>query len=260
MFRYPLISVILLAFLLSVATTVRAGGDRTLLNIEPDHIQVGLFYGGQNIFVRANVPADYNVVVKVKGATQKLYLKKKGKVLGFLWMNVGEVVYEDVPGLYIIRSSYKLKDLAPANVLQQLEISYNALKAKIVKATDGEAGMLFGDLIKLKEREGMFNIVEEGGIRHAPMPAGREQIVTEFLLPPKAPLGEYLVELYGFKDGSGTLLGSGSITLEQDHLIKFITSMVGHHSLLYGCLSVMVAIVAGLLTGVIFGLRKGKAH
>lgn len=259
MSRYPLRSVILLAFLLSAVTTVRAGGDRIPLRIEPDHIQVGFYYGGRNISVKANVPAGYNVLLKVKGATRRLDLKKKGKVLGFLWMNVGEVVYEDVPGLYIIRSSYKLTDLAPANVLQQWEIGYNALKAKTVKAPDGEAGMLFGDLIKLKEGEGLFTIVE-GGIRHAPMPGGREQVATDFLLPPKAPVGEYLVELYGFKDGSGTLLGSGSITLEQDRLIQFITSMVGHHSLLYGCLSVMIAIVAGLLTGVIFGLGKGKAH
>ena len=259
MFRYPLRSVILLAFFLSAATTVRAGGDRIPLNIEPDHIQVGFFYGGQKISVRANVPAGDNVLLKVKGATQKLDLKKKGKVFGFLWMNVGEVVYEEVPGLYIIRSSYKLADLAPANVLQQLEIGYDALKAKIVKAPDGDAGMLFGDLIKLKEGEGLFPIVE-GVIRHSPMPGGREQIATEFLLPPKAPVGEYLVELYGFKDGSGTLLGSGSITLEQDHLIRFITSMAGNHSLLYGCLAVMVAIVAGLLTGVIFRLGRGRAH
>lgn len=259
MFRYPLRAVILLSFLLSAATTVRAEGDRIPLNIEPDHIQVGFFYSGRNIFIKANVPAGYNVLLKVKGATQKLDLKKKGKVLGFLWMNVGEVVYEEVPGLYIIRSSYKLTDIAPANVLQRLEIDYKALKSKIVKTPDGAAGMLFGDLIKLKEGEGLFNIAE-GGICHAPLPGGREQIATEFFLPPKAPVGEYLVELYGFKDGSGTLLGSGSITLEQDHLIQFITSMVGRHSLLYGCLSVMVAIVAGLLTGVIFGLGKGKAH
>jgi uncharacterized protein (TIGR02186 family) len=251
--------VILLAFFLSAATTVRAGGDRIPLNIEPDHIQVGFFYGGQKISVRANVPAGDNVLLKVKGATQKLDLMKKGRVIGFLWMNVGEVVYEEVPGLYIIRSSYKLADLAPANVLQQLEIGYDALKAKIVKAPDGDAGMMFGDLIKLKEREGLFTIVE-GGIRHASTSGGREQIATEFLLPPKAPVGEYLVELYGFKDGSGTLLGSGSITLEQDHLIRFITSMVGNHSLLYGCLAVMVAIVAGLLTGVIFRLGRGRAH
>jgi len=259
MFRYLLLSVILLAFFLSVSTSVRAGSDRIPLIIEPDHIHVGFFYGGQNISVRADVPAGYNVLVIVKGATQKLELKKKGKVLGFLWMNVGEVVYEEVPGLYILRSSYKLMDLAPANVLQQWEIGYDALKAKTVKAPDDEAGMLFADLIKLKEGEGMFTTVE-GGVRHAPMPGGREQIVTEFLLPPKAPVGEYRVELYGFLNGSGTLLGSGVITLERDHLMQFITSMAGHHSLLYGCLAVMVAIVAGLLTGIIFGLGKGKAH
>jgi hypothetical protein len=259
MFRYPLLSVILLAFFLSVSITIRAGGDRIPLIIEPDHIQVGFFYGGKNISVRANVPAGYNVLVKVTGATQKLELKKKGKVWGFLWMNVGEVVYEDVPGLYIIRSSYKLTDLAPANVLQQWEIGYDALKANIVKAPDDEAGLLFADLIKLKEGEGMFTI-GEGGIRHTPMPGGHEQIVTEFLLPPKAPVGEYLVELYGFQNGSGTLLGSGGITLERDHLMQFIISMAGHHGLFYGCLAVMIAIIAGLLTGVIFGLGKGKAH
>ena len=259
MFRYPALSAILLALSLSAATAVRAGVDRIPLHIEPEHLQVGLFYSGQNIVARADVPAGYNVLLKVNGGTQKLDLKKKGKVLGFLWMNVGEVVYEDVPVLYIIRSSYKLTDLAPADVLRKLGIGYDALKANIIKAPDGEAGMLFGDLIKLKEGEGLFNI-EEGGIGPAPMPGGREQIATEFFLPPKAPVGEYLVELYGFKDGAGTLLGSGSFTLEQDHLILFITSMVAHRALLYGCLSVMIAIVAGLLTGVIFGLGKGKAH
>jgi hypothetical protein len=199
------------------------------------------------------------VLLKVNGAARTLELKKKGKVLGFLWMNVGEVVYEDVPGLYVIRSSYKLADLAPANVLQQCDIGYDALKARTAKAPEDDAGRLFGDLVKLKEGEGLFTIVE-GGICHAPMPGGREQITAEFFLPPKAPVGEYLVELYGFKDDSGTLLGSGSITLEQDHPIRFITSLVVHHGLLYGCLSVMIAIVAGLLTGVIFGLGKGKAH
>ena len=56
MFRYPLRSVILLAFLLSAATTVRAGGDRIPLRIEPDHIQVGFFYGGRNISVQGKRP------------------------------------------------------------------------------------------------------------------------------------------------------------------------------------------------------------
>jgi len=259
MFRYPLLSVTLLASLLSAAATVHAGGDRTLLAIEPDHVQVGFIYGGQKISVRSNVPAGDEVLLKVKGATRNLNLKKKGKVFGFLWMNVGDVVYEEVPGLYVIRSSHKLADLAPADVLRQFEIGYDALKAKIVTAPDGEAGKLFGDLIKLKEKEGMFTIVEDG-IRHAPTPDGREEIATEFLLPPKAPDGEYLVELYGFKNGSGTLLGSGIITLEKDHMIRFITSMAGNHRLLYGHLAVIIAIVAGLLTGVIFGLGKGKAH
>ena len=259
MFGSPLRSVILLAFFLSAATTVRAGGDRIPLIIEPDHIQVGFFYGGKNISVRADVPAGYHVLVIVKGKAQKLELKKKGKVLGFLWMNVGEVVYDDVPGLYILRSSSKLADLAPANVLQQMGIGYDALKANTVKDPDDEAGRLFSELIKLKEGEAMYTTVE-GGVRHAPMPGGREQIVTEFLLPPKAPVGEYLVELYGFQYGSGTLLGSGGITLERDHLMQFITSMAGHHGLLYGCLAVMIAIVAGLLTGVVFGRGKGRAH
>jgi hypothetical protein len=259
MSRYPLLSLTLLAIFLSVTPTVHAGGVRIPLIIEPDHIQVGFFYGGRNISVRADVPAGENVLIKVTGAPQKLEMKKKGKVLGFLWMTVGEVVYEDVPALYVIRSSDKLADLAPADVLRRGEIGYDGLKARIVKAPDDEAGMLFDDLIRLKEREGMFSI-EEGNLRRAPMPGGREEIVTEFLLPSKAPVGEYLVELYGFKNGSGTLLGSGSIALEQGHLIQFITSMVGHHSLLYGCLAVMIAIIAGLLTGVIFGLGKGKAH
>jgi hypothetical protein len=86
--------------------------------------------------------------------------------------------------------------------------------------------------------------------------AGSPAAHASFFLPPKAPVGEYAVEVFGFKDGEGFRIGSGSVTLGYAGATAFIVSLAHDHGLLYGCLAVLISILAGLLIGLIF---RGKA-
>jgi uncharacterized protein (TIGR02186 family) len=226
--------------------------------IEPDQVQIGLFYGGQEISVRADTPAGYDVVIKLSGMDQDLDLKKKGKRGGVLWMNVGEVEYHQVPALFIINSTRALKDLASEAVLQRLGLDYDALEDQVTSPEEEDARSLYGELIKLKEKEGLFS-VQESGIDISPAGSGSQQAAASFFLPPKAPRGEYRVEVFGFKDGNGSLLESGTIKLDFAPSTAFIFNMAKKHGLAYGCLASAIAIIAGLMTGYIFG-GKSESH
>jgi Putative transmembrane protein (Alph_Pro_TM) len=169
------------------------------------------------------------------------------------------VRYEDVPSIYILRSSQKLGRLASPEVLQELKLGSGALQAKIAGDLGSGAWALFRDLVKLKEKDGLFSM-KEGGVELHPRDKGEQEVSCDFLLPAKTPVGEYRVDVFEFEDGKGVLSATGKVKIERSPVISFIISMASNHGLFYGCLAVFIAIIAGLVTGLAFGLGKGGAH
>jgi uncharacterized protein (TIGR02186 family) len=244
--------------LLSLAPA-RANGESNNVQVEPDNIQIGISYSGQTIRVKASSPAPEGIVMRVTGPEEPLVLMKKGKRYGFLWMNVGEVRYEAVPTLYLLRSSRKLHQMATPETLSRLELGFDALKDRVPVGSEDGARELFGELLKLKQKDHLF-CSEAAGVQLDLVGDGRQEATGAFLLPAKALVGDYTVDVFGFREGEGELIGTAKIHVQRSSGVSFITSLVTNHGFLYGCLAVAVAILAGLSTGYIFGMGKGRSH
>jgi uncharacterized protein (TIGR02186 family) len=230
-----------------------------VITLQPAHVSIGLFYGGCKVRLKAEIPADRDVVIRVVGAGEPLEFKRKGKKFGVIWMSDGEIRYEDVPSVYILRSSQKLGRLASPETLEELKLGSEALQAEVVGDSGSGARALFQDLVKLKEKDGLFSIKEDSVERH-PRGEGKQEISCDFLLPAKTPVGEYRVDLFEFEKGRGVLSATGKVKIERSPVISFIISMASNHGLFYGCLAVFIALIAGLVTGLAFGLGRGSAH
>ena len=251
MFLRPASTTIVLSLLLSMAPA-RAGDRSNHVQVEPDNVRIGIFYSGRNIRVRASTPPSEAIVMRVTGPEEPLVLKKKGKKYGVLWMNVGEVHYEAVPTLYLLRSSRAPDELAAPETLNRLKIGFDALRDRIPAGSKDGARELFGELVKLKQKDHLFSS-EAAGVQLNPTGPGRQEATGQFSLPAKTPVGDYTVDVFSFRNGEGELIGTATIHLERASVVSFITSLAANHGLLYGCLAVAVAIFAGLLTGFIFG-------
>jgi len=256
---FPLLIGLLLAFYPLAGEKVQALENPQKIRLRPDHIFIGLFFGGRSVHLESEIPVGHDVVIRVTGPGEPLEFKKKGKKFGLIWMSEGEVHYEDVPSLYIIRSSQRLSQLASGQTLNQLKIGYEAVQAEVTNDSDTDAQALFGDLVKLKERDGLFS-VKEGSVEVQPLGEGEQKVSCDFLLPAKTPVGECRVDVFAFEKGRGLLSATGRVRIERSSVISFIISMVTKHGLLYGCLAVGIAIIAGLGTGLVFGTGKGGAH
>jgi hypothetical protein len=244
-----------LLLLASAPARSEAGGGIT---VEPPLVKIGLFYGGQEVAVRAAVPEGSDVAVRVSGHGHDLTLKRKGKRGGILWMNVGEVTYAGVPSLFIVRSSRPLESMGSHEVLASLGLGYRALESRVVAPGDEPSRAHFGEMVELKEKERLFG-VESGDVEFSSLGQGFQEASVSFVLPPKVLPGEYEVDVFAFHDGTGRLLGTGTLEVAFSPATAFLSNMARHHGLLYGCLAAVVAILAGLATGWLFG-GKGGAH
>jgi len=234
---------------LLAAALVEAGGPPDRVQVEPENVRIGIFYSGQTIRVKASTPAPREIVVRVAGPEGPLTVKKKGKKYG-LWMNVGEVHYASVPSLYILRTSRALDKIATRQELCRLKLGFDALRDAIGESEDG-ARELFPELVKLKQKDGLFSC-EEGCVQLVPIGSRAQEATAEFLLPPSAPMDDYTVEVFAFHDHQGELLGTAVVHLRRSSIVSSIASLAANHGLLYGCLAVLAAVLAGLFTGFIF--------
>jgi len=251
------ISLILILLAAAVGTNRAAGASELLL--EPPNIGIGFFYSGTEVHLRTETPPGYDVVVKVTGPEEELELKKKGKAGGFLWMNVGEISFENVPNLYIVRTSRELASIPAGDFFEKEQIGYGEIDCESTAKTEEEQKFFFGELVKLKEKERLYSI-KERSIDHRIISDGNQEITTDFFLPPKAPPGKYQVTVYGIKDGADTIVETGEMEIARTPSVAFVTNLAHNYGLLYGCMAVLIAVVTGLVTGMIFGMGKDKAH
>jgi hypothetical protein len=261
------------------AVDVRASGDlpptpRGTIEVRPETVGMNLLYRGAKIDVRAGVPAGYGgAAVRLMGHTERVELKKKGKRAGVLWMSVGDVVFDDVPTVYQLMTSAPLGDLAGPKVLAKWKLGYDAL----LVSSGGEPA-LRGELVKLKASSGLF-LVKAGTLREQ---KGGSQRVSgsvaaaeggqgssaaplrllqgSFQLPPRAPVGEYVVDLIGFKDRQAFPLASVKLRVEYTGAVRALRELAMRHGLLYGVGAVVIAVAVGLLTGLVFDRKADEGH
>jgi Putative transmembrane protein (Alph_Pro_TM) len=225
-----------------------------------DHISIGFFYGGSEVSVSGLSDPGDDYIIAVTSPECNQALKRKGKVAGALWMNVGELKCEKVPNLYFVQCSKKLDDLLPVCEQDRCVLGYPALERhmNMEPAKDQtEKNKWFGEFIKYKESKKLFanscanfQISSEGG---------KQKYSMKFAWPYQAPPGDYLVTVYAVQDKKVVGQAVSKVTVEQVGAVKKLAAMAKNQGALYGILAIVTAITAGFGVGIIFG-KGGGAH
>lgn len=236
-----------------------AAPQQAVLQVDPPELPVGLSYGGAEIRVGGTMPAADGAAIVVRGEESPLALKVKGKVGGLFWMNVAEAEFEHVPACYYVFSSGPLAGLGSEQALAEFEIGYAGLAIRPAGAAAGGGRGLVEELVRLKEREGLFGVFENG-LAFGPAGAGVVGFSCTLRLPSRVPEGKWRIRLVAFRAGRGELLSERILDVYEAGAAAWIRSLALEHGLLYGIAAVATALAAGLLTGFLFDLGSKGGH
>jgi len=226
---------------------------------EPHQVAIGAFFNGTYFSVSGDVGAENDVAVIVEGNQNDLTLKKKGKALGLLWMNMGDVHFKKVPNLYILYTSKK--KMASGNVKSnswdQLGIGFDFLKKEMeIEGPAAERDELAHEFLKLKQNQGLY-ASHPDEISFEPKNETEKSFTVNVWIPPRIPTGVYQVKVLEIHDGVIVDSSKNRLEVKEEGIPLMLSELAFNHSLLYGFLAVLIAVAAGLIMDFFFGTGKG---
>ncbi len=244
-------------FIFVGACRVWASDSEAALELSSQQIEIGSFYHGTSLTLKGTVPADCGVALLLSGEREKQVLNQKGRV-GPLWMNVGTVTITSAPEMYyLLTSGGDLAGLAASDVLDGHSIGYDALRKEIAIEQEGsDLDATFREFVKLKESMGLYEISLNSV---EPQRSGGDSATFKLSvsIPALAPVGEYNVHLFCFRDGRLVSDADGAFVVKKVGLPQWLSRLAFNHAAIYGILAIVVAVAVGLFMGLLFG-SKGK--
>ncbi len=232
------------------------------VSITPPTIAIGAVYDGGEVQVSGQLPVDCEAVVRVMGERSDLHLKKKGKVGGLLWMNLDTITVQNVPAVFIIQTAKEMNQILGPNAgssnARKLGLEYLQEETRILPDSPDKAA-LFKEFMKLKQSEGLYSSGKDL-LRYGKTGATEKSFEVKVPIPARFPPGSYQVEVYAVN--AGEIKGQASQPLEVKlvGLPALLFSFSFQNAALYGLFAVVVALVAGLVIGVVFSGSKGGSH
>ena len=254
--RKKIILFLTIIFSLGLLLSVSAKASVTC-EIVPNYIPIHFFYNGAElkIFGHADHPADY--VVVIKDEAEKLVLRRKGKVKGLFWMNVGEVTFEPVPKVFMVFANKPLDEILDKTEQERYDIGYAALfhEVRVHGVPQSEREKWIKEFIKFKEHLHLYRekfhtiqVKEEGN---------SSSYIFDMHWPYQAVPGIYTVTVYAIQNDQVVGTCTKTIKVEKVGLLKKITDLAFEKPALYGIIAIIIAVVAGVGVGLVFGSKGG---
>lgn len=239
-------------FVLFIAASAYAQSPE--FSVEPNRVDISGTFKGAQLRIDAKIPKDAQAVVEITGTTHEEHLLRKGR-RGGLWMSVGEVKVKGAPLVYLVMTS----NAAPSTTGDAAQTwGYQAIRKHmefVSAAGPGNQADLFGEFVKLKESGGLYGIFP-GSLKVTSSEGDVSQLVGHIHIPGNIAAGAYKVTLSIIAAGKTVAQHSTELTVHMKGLPALLDSLAHQHALVYGLVSVLIALVTGLVMGYVF---KGKS-
>jgi len=225
-----------------------------------NHINIDFFYHGSTVSISGVSDPGTDMIIKIASPGGHQSLRKKGKVAGLLWMNVGELKFDHVPSLYSLHSTKKISEILSGEEREKYLIGYEALgkQTEIQPIANGaDKTKWFNEFVKFKEASKLY--AESEGDIALNINSGEQHYYVSSPWPYQAAPGEYIVTVYAVRDNKVVQTAETKVQVEQVGLVKSFAVMAKNSAALYGVISVFAALVAGFGVGLIFR-KGGGAH
>jgi len=220
------------------------------LKLDINSIEVSEFFSGARVVASGDLPAGSGLIVQLSGKAESSSYLLKGKK-GPFWLGTGDVKFKGVPWIVSVRSTGPIPEMLSEGELQKLDLGRPGTAVKITIPDRDNGALLKAELLRLKERQGLYDF--KGGRIEID---SRGRYSCSFRIPPEIPPGAYTVSALSIADGRVSGSVSRILSVRHQGLVSFLKKESKLHPAFYGIIAVLMAVAAGLITGLFAGRKK----
>ncbi len=181
----------------------------------------------------------------------KLVVRRKRPTLG-LWLTRRSESFDNVPSYYAVATSRPLREIAPASLLQRLQIGTENLRFRSLGSPSrGDSIRDYEQsIVRLKLRDGLYR-EDIGAVDFL----GPKLFRTEISFPSTAPVGTYQTEVYLVRDERIVAAQSTPLFIDKQGVEQEVYDFSRTEPAVYGLVAVLIAMFSGWLAAVAF--RRG---
>lgn len=223
-----------------------------MAGLSQDAINITANFEGSEILIFGAVsrtaPApegELEVIVTVEGPSLPVAVRRKDRRFG-IWVNTDAIEVDAAPSFYAVATTSPFEEAISATEDLRHHVSIpNAIRAVGVGVADGEA--FTEALIRIRSSEDLYQMNEgQVTLRHETL------FDTSIRLPANLVEGDYRTRIFLTRGGAVLDVFEQDIAVRKVGLERFIYNLAHERPLVYGILSLAIAILAGWLASAVF--------
>lgn len=193
---------------------------------------------------------NYDIVVVLKGPSEEIQLREKGRFLGTIWVNADSTAYRSVPSFYAIASSRPIADIVDERTAAIYELGLPYLQLSPTGSIDPEEQERFSaGLVDLRQRQGLYAGYEDGV-------TVSEDVLYRARLPIPSNVipGRYVAETFAIADGRVITSATSEVDVRKEGFEGVVAEEAEDNAFLYGLFAVGLSVFMGWAAGRLFAL------
>lgn len=248
----------LLIALLLTFIPLMAQAEDVVLGLSRDQVEITANFDGSEILIfgaiRREKPlpgSDLDVIVAIAGPSEPIVVRKKERRYG-IWINTASVEVDAAPSFYAVETTGPLHDILSETEDLRHKISIpRAIRSVGATETVDDVQSFSEAIIRIRKNNGLYQ-VHEGSVDLS------EQTLfsTTVQLPANLTAGDYQTRVFLIRDGAVVSHYDTMIDVRKVGLERWLFTLSREKPLMYGLLSLAIAIAAGWGASAVFRFIK----
>jgi len=239
------------ALLICLLAALPAAAEEVVAGLSQSRISIATDFDGSEILIfgavkrEAGIPDEpLGVIITVEGPSEPLAVRRKDKRYG-IWVNTDAQQFAAAPSFYAVNTSGAWEDMIQGTQDLRHRISIN----RAIEREDARVGALgfTRALIRIREKEGLYQTNIDA------VEVSEDTLFsTSVRLPANLTEGDYRARFFLTRGGIVVDSHETAIAVQKVGLERFLFRLAHDQPLIYGLMSLAIAIFAGWAASAIF--------
>ena len=248
-----------LSVLLLLLPSLALAGEEVVLGLSKDKVAITTSFDGSEILIFGAVKREQaipksplHVVITVAGPSHPVVVRRKSKWLGLIWVNRASVEVDSAPSFYAVATSGPMRDVLSETEDLRQKISIDHAIRSVGAPSDIEHSETFTEaVIRIRENAGLYQLLE-GQVALDQQTLFR----TAIEMPSDLTEGDYLTRIFLTRDAEIISTYETTIDVRKVGLERWLFTLSRQNPVLYGLMSLAIAIAAGWGASAAFRLAR----